>query len=66
MDLEMVRALSPETLAQLRSFATIESVGSSTRIEGSKLTYREVETLLSCLKHDSFRNRDEEEEAIKG
>ena len=30
--------LSPEVLTRLRRIATIESVGSSTRMEGSKLT----------------------------
>ena len=34
--------LAPERLSALRRVATIESVGSSTRIEGSKLTDREV------------------------
>lgn len=33
----------------LRCVATIESIGSSTRIEGSKLFDREVEQLLSNL-----------------
>ena len=39
--------LAPERLNALRHVATIESIGSSTRIEGSKLTDREVEKLLS-------------------
>ena len=43
--------------------ATIESVGSSTRIEGSKLTDREVERLLSNLAIKSFDSRDEQEVA---
>jgi hypothetical protein len=37
--------LAPERLSALRRVATIESIGSSTRIEGSKLTDREVERL---------------------
>ena len=41
--------LAPERLNALRRIATIESIGSSTRIEGSKLTDREVELLLSRL-----------------
>jgi len=41
--------LAPERLKALRHVATIESIGSSTRIEGSKLTDREVERLLSNL-----------------
>lgn len=55
--------LSPERLRALRRVATIESVGSSTRIEGVKLTDKEVETLLSDLKQYSFKSRDEEEVA---
>ena len=55
--------LSPERLLALRRVATIESVGSSTRIEGVRLSDREVETLLSNLKQYSFKSRDEEEVA---
>lgn len=55
--------LSPERLQALRRVATIESIGSSTRIEGVKLSDREVETLLSDLKRYSFKSRDEEEVA---
>jgi len=47
----------------LRRVATIESIGSSTRIEGSKLTDREVERLLSNLQIKSFASRDEQEVA---
>jgi hypothetical protein len=35
--------LAPERLSALKRVATLESIGSSTRIEGSKLTDREVE-----------------------
>jgi len=45
----MIHTLSPEKLTSLRRVATIESVGSSTRIEGSKLSDREVEDLLGRL-----------------
>ncbi len=55
--------LAPERLNALRHVATIESIGSSTRIEGSKLTDREVEHLLSKLEIKSFANRDEQEVA---
>jgi hypothetical protein len=41
--------LAPDRLSALRRVATIESIGSSTRIEGSKLSDREVERLLSNL-----------------
>jgi Fic family protein len=55
--------LAPERLSALRQVATIESIGSSTRIEGSKLSDREVKQLLSNLKIKSFNTRDEQEVA---
>jgi len=55
--------LAPERLRQLRKVATIESVGSSTRIEGAKLTDREVEALLGRVRSRSFATRDEQEVA---
>ena len=55
--------LAPERLSALRRVATIESIGSSTRIEGSKLSDREVERLLANLKIKSFSTRDEQEVA---
>ncbi|MEY3202085.1 MAG: hypothetical protein RIR70_1635, partial [Pseudomonadota bacterium] len=55
--------LAPDRLSALRRVATIESIGSSTRIEGSKLTDREVEKLLSNLAIQSFETRDEQEVA---
>ncbi|MDR2161768.1 MAG: Fic family protein [Desulfovibrio sp.] len=53
--------LAPERLSALRRIATIESVGSSTRIEGSTLSDSEVEKLLSNLAIHSFSSRDEQE-----
>ncbi|NCA87795.1 MAG: Fic family protein [Gammaproteobacteria bacterium] len=53
--------LAPDRLSALRRVATIESIGSSTRIEGSKLTDREVERLLTNLEIRSFATRDEQE-----
>ncbi len=55
--------LAPERLRALRKVATIESVGSSTRIEGATLTDREVEALLGRVKADSLATRDEQEVA---
>jgi len=55
--------LAPDRLSALRRVATIESIGSSTRIEGSKLTDREVERLLSQLAIKKFETRDEQEVA---
>jgi hypothetical protein len=53
-------ALVPDRLSSLRRVATIESIGSSTRIEGSKLSDLEVERLLSNLHIKSFATRDEQ------
>jgi Fic family protein len=55
--------LAPDRLSALRRVATIESIGSSTRIEGSKLSDRAVEKLLSNLSIQSFDTRDEQEVA---
>jgi Fic family protein len=55
--------LAPERLSALRRVATIESIGSSTRIEGSRLSDREVERLLSNLEIKSLATRDEQEVA---
>jgi Fic family protein len=55
--------IAPERLSSLRRVATIESVGSSTRIEGARLTDREVEKLLANIRLGSFTTRDEQEVA---
>lgn len=55
--------LVPDRLSSLKRIATIESVGSSTRIEGAKLTDEQVEKLLSRLEQKSFTTRDEQEVA---
>lgn len=55
--------LAPEQLNSLKRVATIESIGSSTRIEGSKLSDQEVEILLSNLQIKKFETRDEQEVA---
>ena len=55
--------ISPERLSALRRVATIESIGSSTRIEGAKLSDQEVEQLLSGIETKAFSSRDEEEVA---
>lgn len=58
-----LRTLAPERLSALRKIATIESIGPSTRIEGSKLSDADVERLLSNLEVKSFKSRDEQEVA---
>lgn len=55
--------LAPERLSALKRVATIESIGSSTRIEGSKLSDVEIEALLSGLSVKQFETRDEQEVA---
>jgi len=57
------KTMSPERLQQLRKVATIESIGSSTRIEGARLSDAQVETLLSNLTTTPFKSRDEQEVA---
>ncbi len=60
------RALEPlatERLEALRRLATIESIGSSTRIEGSKPTDREVERMLANPEIKNFDTGDEQEVA---
>jgi Fic family protein len=56
-------ALAPDRLSALRRVATIESIGSSTRIEGSRLSDRDVARLLSNLQITNFATRDEQEVA---
>lgn len=55
--------LAPERLEMLRRVATIESIGSSTRIEGAKLSDGEVDRLLSRIDITTFESRDKQEVA---
>lgn len=48
-------------LNELRRVATIESIGSSTRIEGSKMTDLDVHEFINSIKITSFKTRDEQE-----
>jgi Fic family protein len=56
--LQEIRA---EKLAHLRQVTTIESAGSSTRIEGAELSDAEVARVLQGVSVESFRARDESE-----
>ena len=60
---EALKTLSPDRLQSLRRVATIESIGSSTRIEGSRLSDAQVETLLATIAIRAFDTRDEQEVA---
>ena len=56
-----MQEIRAERLVQLRQVTTIESTGSSTRIEGVELTDAEVARVLEGIRSESFRSRDEEE-----
>jgi Fic family protein len=60
---QAIGRIAPERLSGLRRVATIESIGSSTRIEGARLSDREVEALLASIRIGSFTTRDEQEVA---
>ena len=60
---EALKTLTPDRLQALKQVATIESVGSSTRIEGATLSDAEIETLLSNLTATAFKTRDTQEVA---
>lgn len=53
--------LTPERLTELRRIATIESIGSSTRIEGGRLSDLEVAQVVETLSSRSLIDRDEQE-----
>lgn len=55
--------LAPDRLNALKRVATVESIGSSTRIEGAKLTDKEIALLLSGIVDKPFESRDEQEVA---
>ena len=52
-----------QNLKNLKKVSTIESIGSSNRIEGNRLSDTDVATVLANLSRKSFRSRDEEEVA---
>ena len=52
-----------QTLKQLKSIATVRSVGASTRIEGSKMSDEEVKVLIENLKSSRLEDRDAQEVA---
>jgi len=60
---QSLEKIDSKRLLALKRSAKIESIGSSTRIEGSKLSNREVETLLDRFESKSFVTRDEQEVA---
>lgn len=48
-------------LKELRRIATIQSIGSSTRIEGATLSNHEIATLIENLQINKLESRDEQE-----
>ena len=50
-----------QSLKQLKSIATVRSVGASTRIEGSRMSDREVEVLLKEIDISKLEDRDSQE-----
>lgn len=48
-------------LKELRKIATIESIGSSTRIEGAQLTNEEIRELLDNMEISKLKTRDQQE-----
>ena len=50
-----------QSLKQLKSIATVRSVGASTRIEGSKMSDEEVEVLLKKIDITKIEDRDSQE-----
>jgi Fic family protein len=50
-----------QSLKQLKTIATVRSVGASTRIEGSKLSDKEVEVLLKEIDINKIVDRDSQE-----
>lgn len=50
-----------QSLKELKSIATVRSVGASTRIEGSKLSDEEVDVLLKSMDISKLQDRDQQE-----
>lgn len=58
---QSIESTETKYLRELRKIATIESIGSSTRIEGATLTDQAVEKLLKSVKINKLETRDEQE-----
>lgn len=58
---EILEISGSSLLKELKQIATIQSIGSSTRIEGSELSDSEVKSLLSDLQINKLQTRDEQE-----
>lgn len=60
---QALQSMPQEYLSRLLHVATVESIGSSTRIEGSRLSNEQVDTFLAHLAATTFTSRDEQEVA---
>src|SRR5215212_844276 len=60
---EAIERRERQNLKQLKSIATVRSVGASTRIEGAKMTDDEVATLIQNLTITNLEERDQQEVA---
>lgn len=60
---DLIEKREGQSLKQLKSIATVRSVGASTRIEGSKMSDEEVEILLRNLTIEKLTERDAQEVA---
>ena len=58
---ELLESQNISFLKELKNIATIQSIGSSTRIEGATLKDNEIVALISDLKINKLENRDEQE-----
>lgn len=58
-----IEATADPILTKLRKIATVQSIGASTRIEGSTLSDREVASLVENLEINKLKDRDEQEVA---
>ncbi len=58
---EVIALKDSKHLKELQKIATIESIGSSTRIEGATLTDEEVEKLLKSVKITKLTTREQQE-----
>lgn len=58
---KMTSALSPQMVSRLKTSVLITSTGASTRIEGSKLSDKQVQELFSKIKIKKLNTRDEQE-----
>lgn len=60
---QFIAKISLERLSALKKIASIESIGSSTRIEGTQLSDQEIALFLKHLESKSFQTRDQQEVA---